>query len=162
MRVRLGALDGLRGIAIALVLWFHVWELTWLRADLPLGAGRLNFNAIPETGFLGVDLFFFISGFCLFMPYAQAAATGGRPPSLAAFAYRRALKIVPSYVFAIAAMSALGLAHFASPAEAAREIALHLLFIHVWFTDSYGSINGVLWSIAVEVQFYVVFTLLAW
>jgi len=31
----------------------------------------------------------------------------------------------------------------------------------VWFDDSYGSINGVLWSIAIEVQFYVIFPLLA-
>ncbi len=162
MRARLGALDGLRGVAIALVLWYHVWEVTWLRADVPLGAGRLNVNAIPETGFLGVDLFFFISGFCLFMPYAEAAVARVRPPSLAAFAYRRALKILPSYVFSIAALSVLGLTHYPTLIEAAREITLHLLFIHIWFADSYGAINGVLWSLAVEVQFYIVFPLLAW
>ena len=57
VRVRLGALDGLRGIAIALVLWFHVWQVTWLRADVPFSGGRINLNAIPEPGFLGVDLF---------------------------------------------------------------------------------------------------------
>jgi peptidoglycan/LPS O-acetylase OafA/YrhL len=162
VRVRLGALDGLRGIAIALVLWFHVWQVTWLRADVPFTAGRLNLNFIPEPGFLGVDLFFFISGFCLFMPYADARLRGIAAPTLADFIYRRALKIVPSYVFAIFAMTALGLAHFGSFGEAAREIVLHLLFIHVWFPGSYGSINGVLWSLGVEVQFYVIFPVLAW
>ncbi len=162
MRVRLGALDGLRGIAIALVLWFHVWQVTWLRADVPLSGGRINLNTIPEAGFLGVDLFFFISGFCLFVPYADALARRVAPPALRDFAYRRALKIVPSYVFAIVAMSALGLAHFASTGEAVREIVRHLLFIHVWFPESYGSINGVLWSLGVEVQFYVLFPLVAW
>ena len=162
MRVRLGALDGLRGIAIALVLWFHVWQVTWLRADVPFSGGRVNVNVIPETGFLGVDLFFFISGFCLFAPYADALARRVAPPSLRDFAYRRALKIVPSYVFAIGAMTALGLAHFTSAAEAVREIVRHLLFIHVWFPESYGSINGVLWSLGVEVQFYALFPLVAW
>jgi peptidoglycan/LPS O-acetylase OafA/YrhL len=162
VRVRFGALDGLRGIAIALVLWFHVWQVTWLRADLPFSGGSVNFNVIPEPGFLGVDLFFFLSGFCLFMPYADALALGIAPPSLRDFIYRRVLKIVPSYVFAIVAMSALGLAHFASAGEAVREIARHLLFIHVWFPESYGSINGVFWSLGVEVQFYVLFPLVAW
>ena len=162
MRLRLGALDGLRGIAIVLVLWFHVWQITWLRADVPFTGGRLNFNSLPETGFLGVDLFFFISGFCLFMPYADALATRTAPPSLADFFYRRALKIVPSYLVAIFGMTALGFAHFGSLGEALREIGLHLLFIHVWFPGSYGSINGVLWSIGVEVQFYVIFPVIAW
>lgn len=162
MRLRLGALDGLRGIAIALVVWFHVWQITWLRADIPLSGGRINFNALPEAGFLGVDLFFFISGFCLFMPYASAMAERSAPPGLGAFIYRRALKIVPSYLVAIFGMTALGMAHFGSLGEASRELALHLLFVHPWFPLSYGSINGVLWSIGVEVQFYVVFPALAW
>jgi peptidoglycan/LPS O-acetylase OafA/YrhL len=160
--LRLGPLDGLRGIAIALVLWFHVWQVTWLRADLPFSGGSINFNVIPESGFLGVDLFCFLSGFCLFMPYADARARNVAPPSLADFAYRRAIKIVPSYLLAIFAMSALGLAHFASGGEAFRELVRHLLFIHPWFPESYGAINGVLWSIGVGVQFYVLFPAIAW
>ena len=59
-------------------------------------------------------------------------------------------------------MSLLGLAHFASVSEAIREIVRHLLFIHVWFPESYGSINGVFWSLGVEVQFYAIFPFVAW
>ena len=32
----LAVLDGLRGFAIVLVVWFHIWQISWLRADLPL------------------------------------------------------------------------------------------------------------------------------
>ena len=158
----LAPLDGLRGIAIALVVWFHVWQITWLAADVKMFGATFNFNWIAEDGFVGVDLFFFISGFCLFYPYARTLFDGTKRQDVATFAYRRAIKIMPSYVFAIAAMIALGWAKFDSPADALRQVGLHLLFVHTWWNDSYGSINGVLWSLATEVQFYAIFPLVAW
>jgi peptidoglycan/LPS O-acetylase OafA/YrhL len=155
----LAALDGLRGLAILLVVWFHVWEITWLRADVPVFGRTLNFNWIAEDGFAGVDLFFFISGFCLFLPYVRTLFDGRPPQRLGVFAYRRFVKIVPSYVFAIALIIGFGWAKFASPGDEFKAIGLHLLFIHTFWDDSYGSINGVLWSLGTEVQFYVVFPL---
>jgi peptidoglycan/LPS O-acetylase OafA/YrhL len=159
---RLRPIDGLRGIAIALVLWFHIWELTWQRADVTLFGSTSNFNWICETGFLGVDLFFFISGFCLFYPYARALFDGRPMQTVREFAFRRAIKIVPSYVLAIFGMIAFGLADFPTKTfgDEAKQVVLHLLFVHTWFGDSYGSINGVFWSLGVEVEFYLVFPLL--
>lgn len=147
-------LDGLRGVAVLLVLWYHVWEISWLPAPLP----ALQF--IPETGFVGVDLFFYISGFVIVYPFVKALARGEEPPSWGRFAYRRAIKIVPSYVLSIAAMIAIGYAHFSNAGEALRDIGTHLLFIHTWWSGTYGSINGVLWTLAVEVEFYAIFPLL--
>ncbi|GAC1310660.1 MAG: acyltransferase [Vulcanimicrobiaceae bacterium] len=159
---RLEPLDGLRGVAIALVLWFHVWQITWLRADVH-GLGRtFNFNAIPEAGFVGVDLFFFISGFCLFVPYARARFDGRPRPALATFVARRARKILPSYYVSLALVVALGAAHFGSARDALVQIVAHATFVHVFDDATYGGINGVLWSLAIEVQFYVVFPLVAW
>lgn len=158
----LAPLDGLRGIAIALVLWFHVWQITWLRADVHVFGATLNFNAIPETGFVGVDLFFFISGFCLFYPYARTRFDGRPEQTIATFAYRRAIKILPSYYLSIVLVIAFGWTHFTSAGDAFAQIASHALFVHVFSLDTYGGINGVLWSLAVEVQFYVIFPLIAW
>lgn len=153
-QTRLGVLDGLRGIAVLLVLWFHIWEISWLPAPLP------SLQFIPETGFIGVDLFFFISGFVIVYPFVKAAFHKERAPGWGEFAYRRAIKIVPSYVLSIIVVIAIGYAQFSSPGEALRDIGTHLLFIHTWWPDTYGSINGVLWTLAVEVEFYVCFPLI--
>jgi peptidoglycan/LPS O-acetylase OafA/YrhL len=159
---RLDVLDGLRGIAMLLVLWFHVWQKGWVRADIPLFGHTLNFNWIAETGFIGVDLFFFVSGFCLFYPYARTLFDGRRLQTTAEYAWHRARKILPSYWVLLAALFAVGFARFDTPAETFRQVATHVAFIHTWFSDTYGTIDGVLWSLGVEVQFYVLFPLLCW
>lgn len=158
----LAPLDGLRGIAIALVLWFHVWQITWLRADVHAFGATFNLNVIPEAGFIGVDLFFFISGFCLFYPYARTLFDGRPAQSVATFAYRRAIKILPSYYVSIALMSLLGVAHYTSAGDALRQLVTHAFFVHTFWNDTYGGINGVLWSLGTEVQFYVIFPLVCW
>jgi len=153
-QTRLGVLDGLRGIAVLLVLWYHIWEISWLAAPRP------SLQFIPETGFIGVDLFFYISGFVIVYPFIKALARGEAPPTWGHFAYRRAIKIVPSYLLSIIAVIAIGYAQFSNAGEALRDIGTHLLFIHTWWQDTYGSINGVLWTLAVEVEFYAIFPLL--
>ena len=159
---RLDVLDGLRGLAIALVLYFHVWQISWLPASVTVFGYDLSWQRIPELGFVGVDLFFFLSGFVIVYPYVRARLEGRPAPSLGHFAYRRFIKIVPSYVLCIAVLVAIGYARFDSLGDAVRQIAVHLFFIHNWWSDSSGSINGVLWSLAIEVQFYLIFPLLVW
>lgn len=155
---RIATIDGLRGIAIALVVWFHLWQLSWQSTAVPLV--NVSLQPIAETGFLGVAVFFFISGFVLMLPYAQAHLAGTPPPSLRHFFGRRFLKIVPSYVLAIALMIALGFQTYANAGEALRDVGLHLLFVHDWFAVTNVSIDGVMWSLGVEIQFYVLFPLL--
>lgn len=150
---RLDVLDGLRGIAISLVVWYHAWLVSGM------SAGFLNF--IPQAGFLGVDLFFFISGFCLFFPYARADAEGRPAQTTRRFFARRAAKIVPSYLFALIIFAAVYRDRFASPADAATQLASHLAFVHTLNPATFGGISGPLWTIGVEVQFYAVFPLIA-
>jgi peptidoglycan/LPS O-acetylase OafA/YrhL len=156
-------LDGLRGIAIALVIWYHLWQVSWL------DPGALIF--IPISGFLGVELFFFLSAFCLSYPYVCAYFAGTAPPSLRHFTYRRFIKIMPSYALSILAVVAIATlpgakeswgANIAWPnaQTAALDLAAHLTFVHTLFGDTYSSINGVLWTLGIEVQYYVFFPLL--
>ncbi|MBV8282549.1 MAG: acyltransferase [Candidatus Eremiobacteraeota bacterium] len=157
----LAVLDGLRGIAIFIVLWYHVWEWNWLSASFALFGHQISFQVIPETGFTGVDLFFFISGFVLFYPYARTIFEGVPLQTLAHYAYRRFIKIVPSYYLQLLILTPWIVAAF-SGAMLLKVYVTHLLFIHNWFHDIFGTVNGVLWTLAVEVQFYVVFPALCW
>ena len=156
---RIATIDGLRGIAVLLVVWFHIWQVTWQSAVIPFV--NVSLQPLAETGWLGVELFFFISGFVLMLPVVQAHLSATHPPTWRHFYARRFLKIVPSYVLCIAVMLAIGFQTYAHAWEAVRDVAFHLAFIHNWFAATYGSIDGVMWSLGVEIQFYVLFPLLA-
>jgi peptidoglycan/LPS O-acetylase OafA/YrhL len=152
VRERLDILDGLRGLAILLVVWYHVYLVSG--QDF----GPLTF--IAQAGFLGVDLFFFISGFCLFYPYARALAAGKPLPSTQRFFERRVLKIVPSYLLALFVFTAVSHAQFASFGDAVLQVLSHLAFLHTLNAATYGTISGPLWTLGVEVQFYLLFPLI--
>jgi peptidoglycan/LPS O-acetylase OafA/YrhL len=147
---RLGVLDGLRGVAVLLVLWYHVWEISWLRTPPWLAF-------LPATGFVGVHLFFFLSGFVISYPFIRAQIYESPAPTWGQFAWRRFIKIVPSYVLSIAAAYAIGYAQVQPQASTIPDLITHLLFVHTWFPDRYGTIDGVLWTLAVEVEFYCIF-----
>ena len=163
--------DGLRGIAIGLVLWFHLWQVSWLDPHIKLGNLYVPFIYLPISGFLGVELFFFISAFCLSYPYVRAHFAQRSLPTIKHFAYRRFIKIVPSYVLSIVVVLLLAPipgngesfganVNWRSVPEALGDLAAHLTFLHTYFYDTYASINGVLWTLGIEVQFYLIFPLL--
>src|SRR5215469_4614996 len=131
----LKAVDGLRGIAIALVVVYHLW--------LVYG---IDLGVVSRVGFLGVDLFFALSGFCIFFPYARAHFAGKEPPTLQSFAWRRAIKIVPSYVLALTAIAFL-VASRGGTSGLAGAYLTHLFFLHPFVPDDFRSISGPLWTI---------------
>jgi peptidoglycan/LPS O-acetylase OafA/YrhL len=157
MKDRLGVLDGMRGVAVLLVLWYHVWEISWLAVPAPW------LQWIPETGFVGVHMFFFLSGFVIVYPFVRAQVHGEPEPTWVHFAWRRFLKIMPSYALSIVVAYAIGYAAIVRyDTTPLQEIVTHLLFVHTWWPTTYGSINGVLWTLAIEVEFYAIFPLIWW
>jgi len=155
---RLDVLDGLRGIAVLLVLWYHVWEASFLSPPW----GDLAF--LPATGFVGVHLFFYLSGFVIVYPFVRAAWGSATQPTWGQFAWRRFIKIFPSYALSIVAAYAIGYAPqvSANGNNWVQDVLAHLFFVHTWSAQTYGGINGVLWTLAVEVEFYAIFPLVWW
>jgi peptidoglycan/LPS O-acetylase OafA/YrhL len=154
--------DGLRGIAILTVLCYHTWLFSWYTPELAIFGHALNVAAPVRTGYLGVEIFFVISGFVLFFPYAERTVTGAASPPLAEFARRRFLKIVPSYAIALVATIFSALALLPKDTSLVASIANHVAFVQNFYNDQMGLANSVFWSLAVEVQFYLFFPAIAW
>ena len=145
------ALEGMRALAALGVLTTHVAFQTGSVGGV-VGAiwGRLD---------LAVALFFALSGFLLWRPHADAAR-GGRPaPGVRRYLRHRAVRILPAYVVVV--LVVLSLVPAARGAGASTWLVnLTLLQVYV----PYSLVSGLtqMWSLAVEVSFYVALPLLAW
>jgi peptidoglycan/LPS O-acetylase OafA/YrhL len=155
----IAALDGLRGLAIFVVLWYHYWMLAPVAPALIVGGHRLSIAIVAQTGWVGVNLFFFISGFVIFYPYARSMVDGSPAQTLRAFFIKRLLKIVPSYYLSTIVLVAIGYTQLTA-GSALRQLAVHAFFLHPFLPSTFYALNGVTWSLGVEVQFYVLFACL--
>lgn len=151
----------MRGFAILMVLLYHERELVGYHMQFPAAQPLVGFETLAQTGFMGVELFFFLSGFCLFYPYARSMLEGGPHPTVREFAYRRFIKIVPSYVLALTVLAWIYRTDFASWSDLGRNYFLHLFFLHPISKETFYSISGPLWTLGIEVQFYILFPLIA-
>jgi len=117
----------------------------------------------------GVDLFFVLSGFCLYYPLTK---TGDRR-SWPEFFRRRAKRLLPPYYAAIATIALLPFAiapmagyvgliagHASWPSW--HQLWTHLLLVHTLGTDTFFGLNGPFWSLGIEVQFYIAFPVAVW
>ena len=152
---RLGYIDGLRAIAVLLVMLFHS------RVHAP----GVTLNHFFLEGTHGVDLFFVLSGFCLAAPTLQKLRRDGNAHfDLVGFAAKRFLRIVPPYAlalltFAIVGMYAMRLG-VALPAGMLphfdwSDVASDLVF----FDRGNQHLNQSFWSLALEFRWYFVFPL---
>src|SRR5690242_2981512 len=155
----LPVLDGLRGLAILLVLLDHVTLYTpWPGGWPPL------LTQIGLFGWAGVQLFFILSGFLIFLPYAGVLVRQRPWPDPLAFYRRRARRILPVYfAFLIAIGLPLALAGHLHAARlpAAIETALLLHNMDTTAADLVSRLNAPLWTLAIEWQFYLILPWLA-
>ena len=158
----LPALDGVRAIAILMVIVYHALN------GLPAATAPQNvFLNVVEQGWVGVDLFFVLSGFLI-----TGILMDGRSPVhvLRRFYARRVLRIVPVYVafllFSMWIAPILGTMH---PEEVAQLRDSQLWYwtysfnlmvaLHTWQATSFPLAH--LWSLSVEEQFYLLWPLAA-
>ncbi len=166
-------LDGVRALAVFGVLWFHFWQQNWImpyiqlpfltRLGLP---GTLSLLFIPRAGFLLVDWLLFLSAFCLFLPYVRAQLEQTALPDTRLFYKKRIARIVPSYlvsVLVIFLVVSVPSGAYRTVGDALGDLLPTLTFTQTFFSDVLigTKINGVLWTAAIEMQFYLFFPFLA-
>lgn len=159
---RLDALDGLRGLAALGVLVLHVWMFSYGDSGKP-PKGLLDFS-LGELR-LGVQLFFVLSGFLIFRPFAAAVLDGKRTgPDLKRYIIRRAARILPAYWLAVGA-SFLLLKHLDHPMQVdPAQLPVFFVFAENHFLETIKHLDPPMWTLAIEVSFYAalpVFGLLA-
>ena len=143
----------LRAFAALAVVVYHVIEHSKWTA-YPTEGPLVTFR----IGWIGVDLFFVISGFVI--TYSALALWRAEPAAFQRrYWARRISRIVPLYVLTMAAWIVL-VAPAHSPREWAWQLFAHLTFIHGFFPSTHSSIDGVNWTLAIEMQFYLAVALL--
>lgn len=160
------ALDGVRGVAVLLVVLVHSGNSLWPGASGWLARG----------GPLGVHMFFVLSGFLITTVLLDEADRRGGI-DLRAFAGRRARRLVPAIVALLAALAALAVVRPGLPLRTVASSAVYVLtFTSNWRLNGHtlplvgrvvghdGLTTEVLhtWSLAIEVQFYVLWAAALW
>lgn len=160
---KLACLDGLRGLAVlAVVLFHHRLE----SESFPVRSALYPLLAPSRVGYIGVHLFLVLSGFCLTHSLIGRARKG-RSPSLGRYFRDRWWRIAPPYYAAMAVYLLLhclrrsfGIEPFHPQPIDARQLGLHLSFLHGLREDSLMAINPAFWSLSLEFQFYLALPLL--
>jgi peptidoglycan/LPS O-acetylase OafA/YrhL len=153
--LRIKSLDGLRGLAIFLVLGFHTYA-RW--PDLIPWVTTNKEFLVFKLGFLGVDLFFLISGFVIYMTLEKCH-------SFSEFIFKRWLRLFPAMLIATILVYSTSFFLTERPNGDIKffDIFSGLLFIQDWILNKIQNfveiktIEGVFWSLFVEVKFYFVF-----
>lgn len=152
---RIHGLDFLRGLASLAVCWFHLTRYTYATPD---GWFYASLRQTGNYGWLGVEVFFVISGFVI--PYSLQRA-GYELSSYPAFIAKRLVRLDPPYLASIAIILAFAFAHAflrghapemeGKPVDAAR-VLLHLGYVNMFF--NYDWLSPSFWTLAIEFQYY--------
>ena len=157
--------DGVRALAILIVAWYHIWQQSWLYPNLTIFGKDISFDPLVRSGYIWVDIMILISGFCLYLPWARLGEDE-KAQSPLAFYEKRLARVHPSYLLTIAVMFAVALAANAYGGNRAfmlRDLLSHLTYTQMFAYDTYYATNlgGSLWTLALEMQLYLLFPLLA-
>jgi peptidoglycan/LPS O-acetylase OafA/YrhL len=147
---RLDGFDGLRALAAVLVIAYHAGSMA--------GAANVGPFALVVAELKGgVVVFFVISGFLLYLPYARAIRAGRALPRWREYAGRRAVRILPAYWVALALLAAVGVVHGVLSGGWWRFFGL----VQIYEPRTVLGGLGLAWSLCTEISFYALLPIIA-
>src|SRR5690349_1424266 len=161
---RLRGIDALRGVAALGVVLYHAVEQG--KHVLPNNLFQYPVRLVQYAssfGYIGVFLFFVISGFCIHLQWCRLRSNGEESSvAFGKFWKRRIRRLYPPYVIALFLF--LSLAALTTGISFTRffiyDSVMHLLMLHNLDPRTCYSINGVFWTLAIEEQLYLAYFLL--
>lgn len=162
--------DGLRFLAIAAVVFHHLVsiylpatgrvEKIASSADWFAAAGDSWLILAAYCGHFGVNLFFVISGFILAIPFVKRAFLNQPPPELKSYYWRRVTRIEPPYLLCLLVYLFIKWQDGNDITGLLPNLLASSLYLHGPLYERESAINGVAWSLEVEIQFYLIVPLL--
>jgi peptidoglycan/LPS O-acetylase OafA/YrhL len=162
-RSRWERVDQLRGLAALAVVVCHLAVSAYREAP-NLDGGPWPWLAMAlGFGYLGVPLFFVISGFCIHLPQARALARAdpaSPAPRWRRFFARRFWRLYPPYLGAL--VVALALWWVAGSPIPWLAVTAQALLVHPFHTATFDGVNPPAWTLAVEAQLYLAYPVVFW
>ncbi|RCS30802.1 acyltransferase [Rhodanobacter denitrificans] len=147
---RLPGLDLLRAIAIVWVMLFHSWMIGGLGAP---------YQPIADYGWMGVDLFFVLSGYLIGFQLLEPLSHGA-PLRFGAFYLRRAFRILPAFLAMLAVYALCPSWREAPGMQPLWQFPTFTMNLLIDYRHNQAFSHA--WSLCVEEHFYLLFPLLAW
>ncbi len=156
---RFAGLEGYRGIAALAIVVYHVFQNAQQGGSALFEGQETEHYTVLQGLDAFVSVFFVLSAFLLALPYMQSALAGRSAPNGRAFLFRRAARVVPLYVVAITVVWSAR-----NPEILGDWVGLlrHLTFTQIYDQERIFHTIGPAWSLAVEVQFYLLLALGGW
>lgn len=160
--------DGIRGVAVVMVVVYHVWALGG-HPDFVIGGHSVAFAM--GTFIYSLDMFFLLSGYLLARPWFTNAQRGRPRPNLKVFWERRLRRLVPAYYVCLVVIIAVFIPlQILDPATVTGRIgfyniAAHVTFLHHYFPISageFGGLTGSHWSLSLEMTLYILLPVICW
>lgn len=165
-------IDGLRFIAISTVIFHHLMAMFLSNSGRSpevrttaewFTAAEQSWLVIPAyCGHFGVHLFFVISGFILALPFAKRAFNQLPAPGLKSYYLRRLTRIEPPYVLCLIVVFLIHWEQTGEGLQLVPNLIASMFYSHGLVYGRESLINGVTWSLEIEIQFYLLTPLLVY
>jgi peptidoglycan/LPS O-acetylase OafA/YrhL len=158
-------IDQLRGVAALAVVACHLGVSAFRDAPNLGGSPWEGLGLVLGFGYLGVPLFFVLSGYCIHLPQARRLAArdpAASTPNWRHFFVRRFWRLYPPYLAALGVALLLLLAVNGELPVSGGAVVAQALLVHTLHPASFDGLNPPAWSLAVEAQLYLAYPIVFW